>query len=54
MRTSILVSACTLAVCASLFVACGDDSASSTTTDELTFTDEDGNTVEIEIKAGSF
>lgn len=54
MRTSILVSACTLAICASLFLACGDDGASSTTTDELTFTDEDGNTVEIEIKAGSF
>ena len=54
MRTNVLFFVCALAISASLFLACGDDGASSTSIDELTFTDENGNTIEIEIQSSSF
>ena len=54
MRTNVLFFVCALAISASLFLACGDEGASSTSIDELTFTDENGNTIEIEIQSSSF
>ena len=55
MRTSFLVYVSAFTVCTSLFLACGDDGASSSsTTENLTFTDENGNPIEIEVKTSSF